>query len=498
MPPNSLPEEKTPIPNNDYPSVSNTSELQRESMIMSSVPDPTTKPSMSTTTAITRFLRRKIPWHQIFVNNHVQKERLKNQHQFSSPKNTATVLTKISPALPTANVFPFHFTTLSASVMQISSITSATTHQNITETHSSVSLPKMKKLPFPPVYLKPPRVSKQTARLTVPPTAPASVIISKTQIARPSTRNIQRKKEPLRNRNDPHSFPSQSSGFTVSTTMTPLDLTAADTSTTLPLENMKGISSTMNLYPRMLSLTDITEEGPQENTQTLKRIVSETTLSSKLHQSTTRNTIIRHSTMPPFLSSSAAPMPIPTSHPLNNQSTVTDNMATPAFKMMTNTVVKPREYSRHNANPQQLAVEVATSPKVRPNVKVTIGATHFIYSNLFHSTSMPAPVTVKPQNSKLTSTPWSENHFWQKSYPEIANKGKTPIVSILPSPGLPEDITHASDWDIKKTAKKNGFDKTQIQKITTSELLPFDSLSRNIFERPRIVGGKAASFYCSC
>ncbi|XP_044107539.1 immunoglobulin superfamily member 10 [Neovison vison] len=492
--PNSLPEEKTPIPNNDYPSVSNTSELQRESMIMSSVPDPTTKPSMSTTTAITRFLRRKIPWHQIFVNNHVQKERLKNQHQFSSPKNTATVLTKISPALPTANVFPFHFTTLSASVMQIPSITSATTHQNITETHSSVSLPKMKKLPFPPVYLKPPRVSKQTARLTVPPTAPASVIISKTQIARPSTRNIQRKKEPLRNRNDPHSFPSQSSGFTVSTTMTPPDLTAADTSTTLPLENMKGISSTMNLYPRMLSLTDITEEGPQENTQTLKRIVSEITLSSKLHQSTTRNTIIRHSTMPPFLSSSAAPMPIPTSHPLNNQSTVTDNMATPAFKMMTNTVVKPREYSRHNANPQQLAVEVATSPKVRPNVKVTIGATHFIYSNLFHSTSMPAPVTVKPQNSKLTSTPWSENHFWQKSYPEIANKGKTPIVSILPSPGLPEDITHASDWDIKKTAKKNGFDKTQIQKITTSELLPFDSLSRNIFERPRIVGGKAASF----
>ncbi|XP_032201171.1 immunoglobulin superfamily member 10 [Mustela erminea] len=503
--PNSLPEEKTPVSNNDYPSVSNTSELQRESMIVSSVPDPTTKPSMSTTTAITRFLRRKIPWHQNFVNNHVQKERLKNQHQFSSPKNTATVLTKISPALPTANVSPFHFTTLSASVMQIPSITSATTHQNITETHSPISLPTMKKLPFPPVYLTPPSISsnepstnfisKRTARLTVPPTAPASVIISKTQRARPSTRNIQRKKEPLRNRNDPHSFPSQSSGFTVSTTMTPPDLTAAETSTTPPLENMKGISSTMDLYPRMLSLTDITEEGPQENTQVLKsRIVSEITLSGKLHQSTTRNTIIRHSTMPPFLSSSAAPMPIPTSHPLNNQSAVTDNMATPAFRMMTNTVVKPREHSRHNANPQQLAVEVATSPKVRPNVKVTSGATHFIYSNLFHSTSMPAPVTVKPQNSKLTSTPWSENHFWQKSYPEIANKGKTPIVSILPSPGLPEDITHASDWDIKKTAKKNGFDKTQIQKITTSELLPFDSLSRNIFERPRIVGGKAASF----
>ncbi|XP_021541643.1 immunoglobulin superfamily member 10 [Neomonachus schauinslandi] len=509
----SLPVEKT-ITNNGYPSVSNTNEVKRDSMFISPLPDPTTKPSMSTTTAITRFLRRKIPWHQIFVNNRVQKERLKNQHQFSSPKSTATMLTKISPALPTDKVFPFHFTTLSTSVMQIPSITSATTHQNITETHSPISLPTMKKLPFPPVYPTPLNIaskesstnnfiSMQIARLTVPPTAPASVIISKTQIARPSTRNIQRKKEPQRNRNDPYSSPSQSSGFTASTTMIPPDLTATETSTKpsifafthSPLENTKGISSTMGLYPRTLTLTDVIEELPQENTQSLKsRIVPEITLSSKLHQSTTtRNTIIRHSTMPPFRSVTAAPVPIPTSHPLSNQSAVTDNMATPVFRMMTNTMIKPHEYSRHNANPQQLA-EVATSPRVRPNVKVTIGTTHFIYSNLFHSASTPALVTVKPQNSKLTFSPWSENHLWHKSYPEIAEKGKMPVVSILPTPGLPEDTTHASNWDIQKTAKKNGFDETPVQKITTSERLPFDSLSRNIFERPRIVGGKAASF----
>lgn len=511
--PKSLPVEKVPITNTGYPSVSNSNEVKRDSMIISPLPYPTTKPSMSTTTAVTRFLRRKIPWHQIFVNNHVQKERLKNQRQFSSPKNTATVLTNISPALPTDKVFPFHFTTVSASVMQFPSITTATIHQNITETHSPVSLPTTKKLFFPPVYPTPLNISSkesstnfismQTARLTVSPTAPASVIISKTQIARPSTRNIQRKNEPQRNRNDPHSSPSQSSGFTASTTMTPPDRTATETSTKpsisafthSPLENMKAISSTMDLYPRTLTLTDVIEELPQENTQTLKsRTVSEITLSSKLLQSTTtRNTVIRHSTMPPFLSSSAAPMPIPTSHPLSNQSTVTDNMATPVFRM-TNTMVKPREYSRHNANPQQLAAEVATSPKVRPNVKVTIGTTHFIYPYLFHSTSTPALITVKPQNSKLTSSPWSENHFWHKSYPEIAEKGKTPIVSLLPTPGLPEDTTHASNWDIQKTAKKNDFDNTPVQKITTSELLPFDSLSRNIFERPRIVGGKAASF----
>ena len=42
--------------------------------------------------------------------------------------------------------------------------------------------------------------------------------------------------------------------------------------------------------------------------------------------------------------------------------------------------------------------------------------------------------------------------------------------------------------------KKSGFDKTAVEKITTSEFLPFDTLSRDVFERPRIIGGKAASF----
>ncbi|XP_039096910.1 immunoglobulin superfamily member 10 [Hyaena hyaena] len=512
--PKSLALEKTHITNNGYPSVSNNIEIKRDSMIISPLPVPTTKPSMSTTTAITRFLRRKIPWHQIFVNNHVQEEKLKNQHHFSSPKSTVTVLPKTSPALPTDNIFPFHFTKLSANVIQIPSITSATTHQNATETHTLLSLPTMKKLPsFPSVYSTPPNISSkesstnfmsmQKAKLTVSPTDPASVIISKTQIARPRTQKVQREKEPQNNRKDPHYSPSQSSGLTASTTMIPPDLSAAETSNKpgvfafihSPLENTKEISSTTGLHPRMFTLTDVIEELSQESTQTLKsKIVSEIFLSSKPYQITTRNTNIRHSTIPQFLSSSVTPIPIPTSHSLSDQSTVTENMAAPIFRMMTNTMVKPREHSRHNANPLQLATEVVTSPKDHLNAKVTIGSTHFIYSNLFHPTSKPALITVKPQNSKLTSFPWSENHFWHKSDPKTAEKGKKLIVDIMPTPGWPEDITPASNWDIQKTAKENGFDKTPVKKLTTSEFLSYDSLPRNIFERPRIVGGKAASF----
>lgn len=343
----------------------------------------------------------------------------------------------------------------------------------------------------------------QTATLTTPPTAPASISINKTQIARPRTKKVQSQKEPQKNRNAPNSFPHQTSGFTTATAgMLPVP-TAARTSakpsvsafTRPSLENTKGISTMIDPYPRTLNWTDVIEEPPQESTQTLKSTTaSETTLHSELYQrTTTRNTTMRHSTTPPFLSSSASPMLIPTSLSLSNQNALTDNVATPIFHMTTNVEVKPHEPSRHNADPQPLTEKVAASSEVHPNARFTTETTYFMDSNLLHSIPTPALVTVKPLNSKLTPSLWSGNYFWHKSYPEIAEKGKKQGVSVVPTPGLPENATHASNWDIQKTAEKSHFEKTPVQ-IITPELLPTEPLSRNMFERPRIVGGKAASF----
>uniref|UniRef100_A0A8C3X574 Immunoglobulin superfamily member 10 n=1 Tax=Catagonus wagneri TaxID=51154 RepID=A0A8C3X574_9CETA len=502
--PTAISVENTHGTNISYPSGSNTSEAKRDSMIILPLPGPTINPPMPTTIAITRFSRKKIPWHQIFVNNHIQREKLRNQHKFGSQKSTDMVLPKTSSALPTAS--PFHFTILSAGVMQIPSVTSATVHHNTINTHSPVSPPAMKELPFPPIYPVPPSISSkasstnfipmQIATLTATPSPPASAIITKTQIARLRTQKVQRKKEP-HTKNDSNISPSQTSGFIVSTTMTPAVLTTAETSakssvsasTHSSLETVKEMPSTVDLHTRTFTLTDVLEEPLQESTETLKsNSASEATLSSILHQSTmARETMIRHATVSSVLSTSATPMPISTSPLLDNQSAVTNNMATPIFRITTSTIVKPHESPRHNANLQQYT---ATSPSIHPNARFALGATHFIYSNLLHSTPMPAPTAAKPQDSKLTPSPWSENHFWHKSYPETAEQGKNPVVSILPTP---EDTTLPSYWDIQKNAKKSDFDKTTVQKIT-SGLLPFDSLSRNIFERPRIVGGKAASF----
>ncbi|XP_053455340.1 immunoglobulin superfamily member 10 [Nycticebus coucang] len=505
--------EKTHVTSPGYPSVSSTSEAKRDSVITLPFSGSITKPSVPTAMAVTRFSRRKIPWQKIFVNNHNQKEKLRNQYKYGLQKSTTVMVPGISPTLLTGKVSPFHFTTFSASRMQNPSLTLATAHPNTTKTQSSRNFPTVKELPFPPLHPTPRGITSRESRTVSsmsmgtatpagPPTVPASVITSESQIARPGSHDVQRTKEPQKNRNKPNISAGQRSGFTTPTAMIPPVLTTADPAirsnvsafTLSPLANTNGISSTSGLHSRTLNLTDVTEELPQVNTPTLRStIASEPTLSSKSQRTTTGKTTIRCSTTAPFLSSRAPLSPVPLSPPFT-QSAATDNVATLTFRMMTNAMAEPDKFSRHDTNPQQLASEVTTSPEAHPNAKFTLGTSHFMSSKLLHSTPVPALITVKSQLSKLTPSPWSENQFWHKSYTEITEKGKNPVVNTLPTSGSSEVTTHAPNWDGQKNAKKSGLDKKPVQKVTTSKLLPFDSLSRNIFEKPRIVGGKAASF----
>ncbi|XP_054556708.1 immunoglobulin superfamily member 10 [Talpa occidentalis] len=500
--------EKTLVTDSSFPSACNTSETKRDSVITLPLPGPTTNTSVPTPIAITRFSRRKLPWHQIFVNNHIQKERLKNQHEFHLQKSIATALPKIIPSLPTNKISPFDFTTLSASVMHVPSVTLAATH-NTSKPNIPTSLLKIKRLPFPLIAPTLPAISSKESRtdlilmqidMLTTPMAPRSITTNKLQIARPRARKVQRKKEPQK-RNDPNNSLGQNSGFTTSTAMTPV-LIRAETPTKFrisafshpPLENTKGIPSTIGVHVTTLNMTDVVKELLQENTQTLKKTTtSETILSSRRQQTPTRATVIGRSIVPSLLSSSAPPVPSLTAPPLRNQSTITNREAAPVFRM-TDTMIKLHETSRHHASPQHLAAVVATAPTAQPKfTKFTSGTSHFIYSTLLYSTPIPALKIVKSQNSNLSPSSWSENYFGHKSYPKIVEKGQKPVVSMLLSPSLPGDTTHSPNWDGRKNAKKSGFYKTPIQEITNSEL-SFDPLSRDIFERPRIIGGKAASF----
>ncbi|XP_004834512.2 immunoglobulin superfamily member 10 [Heterocephalus glaber] len=512
--PRSISMEKTLTVNKAYQNVSSTRKAERDSEIMSPLSRSITKPSIPTTIGITKFSRRKIPWHQIFVNNHNLKGLLKNLHKFGLQKRKPTVLPKISPVLPTNKISPFHSTTFSASLTQIPPATSTTVHHNITETHSPESIPARKELPFLPFYPMFPSITSKkssTKSLILVQTTPAtlstdstSIIINKIQTARPRMQKEQIIEE-SQNRNDPSTSSRQSSGVPTSAAMLPPVLTTTETSikpkisafTHSLLEDTNGILGTIGQPSRTTNLVDEIEELPQENTLTLKStIASETTLSSKSEQNTTtRKTIISPSTMSSFLGSSAPQMPMPTPPP-STQGAVTDNVGTPVFKR-TNMVAKLHESSRHDTSPHQSLVAFAIPPKAHSKAKFTTRTTHFTYSDLLHSTPTSAPeTTVKTQISKWMPFPWPEKQFWHKSYPEISEKDKKPVVSMFPTFSFPEPTSHASYWDRPDNAKKNGFDKKPVEKIT-SKFLPPDILSRNTFEKPRIVRGKAASFTVS-
>ncbi|KFO32803.1 Immunoglobulin superfamily member 10 [Fukomys damarensis] len=502
--------DKTLMVNNGYQNVSSTRKAERDSEIMSPLSRPTTKPSKHTAIGITKFSRRKIPLHQTFVNNHNQKGLLKNLHKFALQKSKATMLPKTSPALPTSKIIAIHPMTLSARLTQIPLATSTTVHP-ITETHSPESIPARKELPVLPFYpVFPSTTSKKSNTVSlisvqttpaVLPTAFASVIINKIRTARPTAQKEQIIEE-SHNRNDPSISSGPNSGVHASAAMLPPVLTTTETSIkpnvsafTHPLlEGTSGILGTTGQHSRTTNLADETEELPQENTLTLKStFASETTLSSKSEQSsTTRKTVLSPSPVPSFLGSSVPVIPMPTP-PTSTQGTVTDSVGTPVFKT-TDVIAKLHESASHDTNAQQSVAALAVPPKAHSKAEFTTRTTHSTYCDPLRSTPTSTPGTTgKPQISKWMPFPWPEKQFWHKSYPEISEEDKKPAVSVSPTLSRPEPSSRASHWDRPNKPQKSGSARKPVEKAT-SQFLPSDILSRNTFEKPRIVGGKAASF----
>lgn len=497
--------------------VSSTSEANRDAAILSLPSEAITQASVPTSIAVTKFSRRKIYLNPPFVNNHGQKERLRNLRKYGLQKSAVKMLSKTSAASPTDQ--SAHFSMLSASLMQVPTVKFPTTEDSAVETHSPLRLPAAKELPHSPLYpAMPPTItskkssatsflSGQADTLATPPTVLASAMIYKTQPGR-RAQKMQRKKE-RQNRKDPNISPGQASGLSTSTARTSPMLSTATTSnepavsasTHSPLENTKGISSTAGLHVTAFNLTDIIEELPLESPQTLKdTIASQTTSSSQSHKmTTTRKMMTTHSTVLPLQSGTAIPVPSVTS-PAFSQNTVTDKVAVSTSTGMVSAVSRPQDSPWHSPRPQQLAAEITPSWEAPADAMVTagttIGTTSFAYSNGSQTTPMPAFGTVKSQNPKWTTTPFSESPFRDKSHPETVEASKSPPLNTLSTLGSIEATPQASSWDRQKNAKKSGFEKP-IQKPTTSKLFPFDSLLRNIFEKPRIVGGKAASFTVS-
>ncbi|XP_041515401.1 immunoglobulin superfamily member 10 [Microtus oregoni] len=477
--------EKTPVVNSGSQSVSSTIQEERDSVMTSPVSGPLSKPSMPTEATNTKFSRRKIPWHKISVDNRNKKGVLKNLYQFGLQKNTATMLPKIAPLLPTDHRPPPHSTTLSATRMQTLSVAMAVTHHNATEGARSLSAGKEQ--PFAnSASVCPGATSKrantmgflsiETDTLAMP-TASASVIISETQ--RVSSKEARDQiQEPPKSRNDPDTTPGQSLGFIMYPSPTTADSSLAFTDSSL--QDTSRIVSTVALHPGT-SFLGITELS-QKNTQTLGNTTAlETTLFSESEVTTVKRT----SSIPPSFSSGAPLMPIP-SPPHFIRGVVTDSEVTSVFKMVTNGIVTIHESSRNNTDLQQ------SSTEARPAPQTVSRTTYFTSSNLFPSTPAAAVRTDKPQISNWKPFLWPENHIRRKAYSETILKGERPAGSLWSPLSFPDASTYALHGNRQKHAE-SVIDKRPVQN-PTSKLLPSDSLPKTILEKPRIIGGKAASF----
>ncbi|XP_043847372.1 immunoglobulin superfamily member 10 [Dromiciops gliroides] len=455
-------------------------------------------PSMRTST---RAFRRKIPWHQIFANNYVQREMLKNQ---SSPQtNTITVPPKMSPVVPTDGG-SFHFTTLSSKEIQIPAITQEFTHKDsILKGANPESFLTMTNLPSLILYPNTAGIKRfpSTAGFMSthsPPTIDPSATVIRSQTARPGRRKGQRRRRPQKNLMTPQDIMEVENSVTTSGTTAPPSVMVVEplispsifTVTQSPSEGLKRISTSNSLDSLTLNATDKNEGVSKTNTQTLTKTTdTDMTLPTKMLQSilASKTSLLR--------SSNIMEVPEATSTPLS-RSEVTDQIPITFFGMMAHNEPKPQETTSLHIDQHMSTTETEEPFRSQPPAEFSFTTTSFTSADQYPMPALPL-TTVEPQSSKDEITPlWEENLFWHQSYPEVAERGKRPVENMLTTINFPETITqHTTKWGgQKENVIKSSLDQTALQETTTAKPLIFGFLSRNRFEKPRIVGGKAASF----
>ncbi|XP_074009867.1 immunoglobulin superfamily member 10 [Numenius arquata] len=113
-----------------------------------------------------------------------------------------------------------------------------------------------------------------------------------------------------------------------------------------------------------------------------------------------------------------------------------------------------------------------------------------------HPTPPPAltAVVLPARTVRTTAPPSGEMKFWQRPSAKVTEGGNTSTVNTLT---IPSRITtaYAPLWGKDKDSSVKGWsEKRQDQGTTTNNPRALDTLSRNHFAKPRIIGGKLAAF----
>ncbi|XP_053930884.1 immunoglobulin superfamily member 10 isoform X2 [Cuculus canorus] len=115
-----------------------------------------------------------------------------------------------------------------------------------------------------------------------------------------------------------------------------------------------------------------------------------------------------------------------------------------------------------------------------------------------HPTPLPAPTGALPPSHtvRITSPPGWEITFHQKPSAKAMERGNTLTVNTLTIvKSSPITTPHAPLWGRDKDISAKGWSENrQDQGTTSNNPTALDSLSRNHFAKPRIIGGKLAAF----
>ncbi|XP_050758544.1 immunoglobulin superfamily member 10 [Gymnogyps californianus] len=115
-----------------------------------------------------------------------------------------------------------------------------------------------------------------------------------------------------------------------------------------------------------------------------------------------------------------------------------------------------------------------------------------------HPPPLPAPTAAVPpaRPARTSSPPWGEIKFWQRPSAKVTDRGSTLTVNtptVLKSSQIP--TPYAPLWGRDKDSSAKGWsEKRQDEESTATNPIALDSLSRNHFAKPRIIGGRLAAF----
>ncbi|KAM4658726.1 immunoglobulin superfamily member 10 [Amazona ochrocephala] len=115
-----------------------------------------------------------------------------------------------------------------------------------------------------------------------------------------------------------------------------------------------------------------------------------------------------------------------------------------------------------------------------------------------HPTPPPALIAVVPpaHNDRTSSPPWGAIKFWQKPSAKVTERVNVLAINTLTMLKSSQITTpHVPLCDSDKDSSVKGWsEKRHDQESTTPIPTALDSLSRNHFAKPRIIGGKLAAF----